>query len=584
MPPQRTRGGGVEPAAAPEESRRQRRRALKAKDAFFELLASAGVRHLFGNPGTTEVGFLDALLARADVEYIVGLQESVPIGMAEAYARASGSLAVVNVHATPGLCNALSGLFNAYVGGTPLLVTAGLPDTRLHLQEPILYSDLERLARPYTKWCADVGSGSDLLLALRRAVKEATTPPRGPVLLSASMNVLEEEVEGELLPLGDYRGRTRPERGAMARAAQLLLGARQPVVLVGDRVGDGGAMAGAVRVAELLGAPVYSGLNSVLNFPTDHPQFLGRLSTLEAGGVRRTLEGCDLLLALGCEVFRGLFYGPGGGLPPGTRLVQIDSDPWELGKNHPAALAVLCDLAEGLEELACELEGQGAGQPASGGAAAAGRLEACRGERERQQAASDRAAAAAWDRTPIAVPRLLRELQAAMAPDAALVVEASTPGRLVFQHMRFSQPGSYFAGRGGGGLGWGMPGALGVKLAVGARQVVALIGDGSAMYCIQALWTAAHHRIPVTYVIANNSSYQILKTNWRTFYGAGPAGGAYPGFDLVDPPLNFAGVARAYGLPSWCVERPDELGPALRQALAVADRATLVEVLVEGGE
>ncbi|MBW3599252.1 MAG: hypothetical protein KY475_18525 [Planctomycetes bacterium] len=244
-------------------------------DAFLHLLADFGVRHLFGNPGTTELPLNDALVGDGRFRYILGLQEVPVMSMADGYAMASGNVAVVNLHISCGLGNAMGMLYNAYREGTPLLVTAGQSDRRLKFEEPILWGEMVRVARPWTKWAAEVDRVQDLPAAVRRAVQTALTPPTGPVFLSLPLDVQMESADDlDLTPIRLPDFRTRPPQEAIERAAAVLLEAQNPAILSGSRITERDAMAELVAVAERLGAPVITESGTThgrLAFPSDHP-------------------------------------------------------------------------------------------------------------------------------------------------------------------------------------------------------------------------------------------------------------------------------------------------------------------------
>jgi benzoylformate decarboxylase len=549
---------------------------LAGKYVVMEQLRAEGVRYIFGNPGTTESPFLHALEAYPDLTYILALQEAVALGMADGYARASGRPAVVNLHISAGLANALSLLYNAHRGGTPLIVTAGQSDTRLLQQEPVLSADLVAMAQQFTKWSTEVLHAADLPLVLRRAFKVAQEPPTGPVFLSLPWDVLDEETEAEVVPSGGLYTRTRPDPAGVVRAAALLVGAETPVLFVGDRVAQAGAQSEAVRLAELLGARVYAAGYAEVNFPTTHPLFLGTFSPF-APSSRHLLEQADVLLIVGANAFNQFLYHPEPILRPDTCVIHLDAAAWEIAKNIPVTVGLPGDPKAGLADLIAAVMARS--DPAFAERAAR-RRAAIAAERERARQAFQQQARAVWTKRPIAVPRLMLELRAQLPPDAIVVDESISARPILQQALDFSQPGSYFSGR-GGAIGWGLPAALGVKLACPNRPVVALVGDGSAMYTIQALWTSLHHRLPVTWIILNNGAYRVLKINMAHYLGEAAATSRFIGMDLCDPPLDFARLAAGFGVPARRVEDPDDLSAALREALT-APGPFLLDVVLDG--
>ena len=552
---------------------------LTGKRALMEMLVAEGVEYVFGNPGTTESPFMDALQDYPQLKYVLGLQETPVVSMADGYARASGKVGFVNVHIAAGLANSMSSLYNAHRGGTPLVITAGQSDTRLFQEEPAISADLARMARPFAKWSAEVLHAADIPMVVRRAFKVASDPPTGPVFLSLPWDVLDESAEldeVELAPPPPAYRRTRPDPAAVRRAGELLAGAASPLLLVGDRAAQSGAMAELVRVAELLGAPVYSANRSEPVFPTDHPLFVGGVGSF-GGSARGALSGADVVLAVGANLFNPFVYTPRDAFAPTTKLIHLDSSAWEIGRVYPAEVGILADPKAGLADLTAELEDR---LSADRRAASAVRIEVAAREKAARQEAFEREARARWDAMPIAPARLALELRDALPPGAILVDEAITTSGPIHEAIKFREPGAFYSIR-GGAIGGGCGAALGVQLARPGRPVVAVIGDGSALYSIQALWTAAHYQLPVTYVICSNRSYRVVKINLVRYLGEAASRSQFIGMDLRNPEVDFAKVAEGLGVRGWHVEQPDQLRPALEAAIR-HDGPALVDVVLDG--
>ncbi|MBI3964766.1 MAG: thiamine pyrophosphate-binding protein [Chloroflexi bacterium] len=543
------------------------------KRALLELLRAEGLRYVFGNPGTTEEGLMDELAEFPDLEYMLGLHESVAVGMADGYARASGQTQFVNLHVAAGISNGLSMLYDAYRDGSPLVVTAGQSDSRLILREPQLSGDLAGLARQFTKWSYEVRHAADLPLAVRRAFKIAAQPPTGPVFLALPMDVLDETFDFELPPASRFFERVRPDPQGVERAVEALARAQKPVILAGDQVPKCGGNAELIALAERLGAPVYVVGGSWLDFPIGHPLFAGVLNT-NIPAARERLAGHDVILAAGASIFTQFLYVDEPILSADQTLVHLDRDPWELGKNVPTTIGVLADLALGLAELTAGVTGAG-----FDAAAARARLETARGRQEERRSTFKKRVSAAWDRRPIASERLMGELKANVPENAIFVDESITSGAALSQTFEFGDPAAYFSSR-GGAIGWGLPNALGVQLRHPDRRVIAVCGDGSSIYSIQSLWTAAHYRLPVIYVICNNSSYRILKLGLTTYRGELGPPSRFVGMDLVDPPVDFSRVAAGFGVAARRVEDPDELAGAIREAVD-SNAPALLDVVIE---
>jgi len=549
---------------------------LPGRLLMMEQLVAAGVRHVFGNPGTTEQAFMDALHDYPQVQYVLGLQEAAVLGMADGYSRLSPVPAFVELHIAPGLGNAMGMLYNAWRTHAPMVIYAGQHSQRGLLQEPILAGDLVSMARPLTKWAVEVQDAADLPLVLRRAFKAAMDPPRGPVLVSVPANIMDEEAEADVLAPVYLRQRARPEREALEVAAEMLARAEAPVIIAGDEVATAGAREEVERLAEMLGARLYASYGVYVPLATDHPCYAGPLNVLSGPGLRGQLAGADMVLAVGAPLFLTVSPVTENPLPAGCRLVHIGLDAWELGKNWPADLLLLADPGEALRELRALLEGRLT--PAQREAAAA-RLAAAQGQRMAIFQALDGALRARWGDEPMAASRFAYELGQALHPDTVLFDESVTAGGHLMRHLRL-RPGSHLRAA-GGGLGAGIPAPIGLKLARPDRPVLGVVGDGAALYTVQALWTAAHYRVPVTWVIANNRSYRILKLNLLQYLGEGASDRGFIAMDLVEPELDFARIAEAFGVRGVRIERADELGPAVRQAQE-AQEPWLIDVVIDG--
>ncbi len=532
--------------------------------AFLDVLAAAGVKHIFGNPGTTELPLNDALVADQRFQYIFGLHEIPVVAMADGYAQASGRVGVANVHICCGLGNAMGMLYNAHCEGAPLLLTAGQQDRRLRFEEPVLAGDMVGVVRPWTKWAAEVQRVEDVPAAVRRAIQTALTPPTGPVFLALPVDVQMEACDGLDLsaPCVPDR-RVRPPLDALRRAAAVLGQAKNPAILAGSRVTEGGAIAELVAVAERLGAPVLveqATAHGRVPFPPDHPLFADGLP-LWSPEVRHALADFDVLLVVGMNLLRSyIYHEPARPLPEHLRLVQMDNDAWQIGKNYPVEVGVLGDLKASLAELAPLLPGSAA--------AARARLDRYTTARRAAREALQTKIAAERGRRPMTPLTLMAALAKVLPANAAVVEEAVTTTNATLESLGvLKDPAGYFGHR-GWALGWGLGCALGVRLAWPDRPVMAILGDGAALYGIQGLWTAAHHHIPVTFVLCNNAQYQILKHCGDAMPLPNMAARQYLAMDLVQPEIDFVGLARSLGVEAQRVTEPEELSERVRESLA----------------
>jgi benzoylformate decarboxylase len=551
---------------------------LTGKHALLQQLIADDVRHIFGNPGTTEQGFMDVLQDYPQLEFMLALHEGVAVSMADTYARITRRPAFVEVHIAPGLGNALGMMHNARIGKTPLVVYAGQSPSNVYLQEPHLSGPLVDMARPIAKWAAQVEHAHDIPRALRRAFKIAAEPPQGPVFLALPMDVLDAEGEMDIAPTSYTNWRTRPNANGLAELADILAKAERPMLMVGDSVNLAEAQAEVARVAELVGAPMFECYASEYNVPACHPLYLGSVDFVSPKNIRATLADCDVLFVVGAPVFQLIFPEPESPvLAPATRLVQLDCFTHELGKNVRPDIALLGDPKAGLAELAeliIERQTDAAREAAV----------------ERRKSAEARVAKnnesywaytrKSWDATPISGPRLMHEIKRVLPDDALVFAEGVTNGKHVEMAIAPDRPERLVKVR-GGGIGPGLPGTLGAALARPDRKVVGICSDGAAMYSITALWTAAHHRIPVTYVMLSNRAYRILKLNMLEYLGPAAKGREFVAMDLTEPELRFDRLAEAMGVPARRVESPQELPAALDEAMGHTGGPFLLDVVME---
>ena len=551
--------------------------AMRGRQVLMESLLAHGVEFIFGNPGTTESPLIDALADYPGLRYVTALHEGVALGAATYYAAATGKTAAVNVHVAPGLGNALGMLYSAAKANAPLLVTAGQQDTRMRLRDPLLGGDLVAMATPVTKWAAQVERADEMGPLLRRALKTAQDSPKGPVFVALPIDVMEQETEVPPAKPSALHPAARPDPQGVAALAALLLASRRPVIVAGDDVARAGADAALVALAERLGAAVwFEGLRQQASFPTAHPNARSGLP-FDAAGMRQAFAGADLVLLVGGPFFEEVWFSSGEPFPDGAAVAQLEQSPERLAYNFPLACGLVGALAP---TLAAVLEALSAAPPAFVSAAAERNAE-LKALREQEAAAHEARLRKAWDRRPIAMPRAMAEIRKAL-PAGAIVVDETITASLDLARSFDFAAGNYYSGR-GGGIGQGLAGALGVKLAHPNRPVVAISGDGSAMYSIQALWTAAHHGLAIVFVILANREYRVLKHNldiYRQRFGALSNRG-YPSMDLAKPDLDFVALAKGMGVAGERVEDPDALGAAVERAFR-SGRPQLIEAVIEG--
>jgi len=549
---------------------------ITGRSAFLAVLKDEGVTHLFGNPGTTELPIMHALAEHPDLTYVMAMQESLVVAMADGFSRASGQLTACNVHVAPGLGNALGSLYNAKFTGTPMILTAGQQEQGHGLTEPLLYDNLVPMAEPLVKWAIEVTRLEDLPRIMRRAAKVAMTPPTGPVFISLPGDILNMEGGIDLGSSTRVDSRVRPADEVIDTLAARILKADRPVIIVGDEVVKSDALKEAAAFAEAFGCPVLQ--QSVAygaHFLSEHPCYIGGLNR-EQPDVRAALAPYDLMIALGADPIRMSVWSEVDPMPPGLAMIQVGLNDWDLAKNYAAEMAIRADVRETLRALTPVLVKKG-------GKALKDRAEkSLAALKENNWTAKRKKLVAAIDgKTPVAGKPInpdfmtLRIVES-IPKDAVVVNESLTSGRLLNSLLAYRDRYGYH-GLASGGIGWSVPASVGISMAQKDRPVVCIVGDGSAMYSIQALWTAAHHKLPITYIICNNGGYRIIKQRLKLFHG----NEQFVGMDFVEPAVDFTALAKSMGLEAHRITDPAALEPALRKATSTPG-AKLLEVVVEG--
>jgi len=537
--------------------------------AFLQLLVDEGVTHLFGNPGTTELAIMEAVPEFPQLKFILGLQESVVMAMADGYCRASGRLAAANVHVMPGLGNAMGALYNAKFSGSPVILTAGQQEQGHGLLEPMLYEPLVPVAQPLVKWAVEVTRAADLPRIMHRAAKIALTPPTGPVFLSLPGDVLDEKLELDMGRPVRVDGAARPSDATLHAIADMLARAKRPAILAGQELATRDAFAEAAQLAELTGAAVFgSSIPYCAQFPSEHPAFMGTLTRLQKQ-VRETLAPYDLLLVLGADLLRMSVYSPVEPLPPELAVIHVSERTHELGKNYRTDLAVHADVKQTLAALLPLLKKSEAAQRRLA------EMKPGNWSAQRDKARIDTMMAA--ETKPIDPAYLMLRFTESLPRDAVVVDEGLVSTYALPKFLVNRGPRDYY-GLASGGLGFAIPGAVGISLALPGRPIAAIVGDGSTMYAVQGLWTAAHHQLPITYVIANNRGYRIIKERLVSFRKTDK----FTGMDIREPDIDFLAVAKSFGLAARRVTDPQDIAPALREGFA-SGKPNLIDMRVADG-
>ena len=545
------------------------------RDTFLSLLVDEGVTHLFGNPGTTELPIMHALSDHTSLTYVLGLQESVVVAMADGFCRASGKLAACNVHVAPGLGNALGAIYNANLSGSPLIITAGQQEQGHGLMEPLLYGPLVDMARPLVKWATEITRIEDVPRIVRRAAKIALAPPTGPVFLSLPGDILNKSAALDLGRRTRVDAMTYPSDESLRRLSERIMAAEQPVLLAGTEIVTSDALTEAAELAEVLGAPVYQQtVPHGAHFFSEHPAFMGALTRIQ-DQVRSTLSPYDLMICIGADVLQMSVWSETDPLPPDLPIIQIGLRDWEMGKNYPAEMALRSDVKETLQKLIPQLKELQNTKRAKTNVTALEGFTQNNWSTHRRQRRQD--ISARGDESSIDPDWLMMRIADCIPADAIIVDEGLTTSKNLLHFLPHRDRYSYF-GMVSGGIGWGIAAAVGVQLAQPNRRVVAISGDGSAMYSPQALWTAAHLELPILFLIFNNQGYRILKERLLAFHG----NDQYIGMNLREPSIDFTGLATSFGMRAKKITETAQFDAAFKPAV-ISDAPCLFEIMLQPG-
>jgi benzoylformate decarboxylase len=547
--------------------------------AILDQLRADGIQYLFGNPGTVEQGFLDALWDYPDLRYILTLQETIAVMVADGYARATQKPTLVQIHSSPGLGNSIGALYQAYRGHAPLVVIGGDAGVKYQAMDAQMAADLVAMAKPVTKWATMVSDPSSVLRVLRRAIKIASTAPMGPVYVCLPQDVLDaissEPVRATSIPTT----RTAPEETQIRQAAEMLVAAARPMIFIGDGVAYSQAQAELTAVAELLGAEVWGVDGGELNMSHAHPLYRGSTGHMFAEASRPITMRGDVNLIVGTYMLPEVFPSLEDVFAPGAKSIHVDLNAYEIAKNHPVDLGLVSDPKLTLARLAAAIVSLQSPEVREAAKTRTAQLARTKQSTRSAELAVDRENR---DATPLHFSRFAEELAARLPADAVLFDEALTNSPALTRHCTPTLPGHFFQTR-GGSLGVGIPGAIGAKLAMPEKTVFGITGDGGSMYTIQALWTAARHNVAAKFIICNNRSYRLLQLNVSQFWKEqGIAAHDFPlSFDLSKPEIDFAAMSISMGVPAVRVTKPEEVGPAIDKALATPG-PFLIDAVLEG--
>jgi benzoylformate decarboxylase len=545
-------------------------------EVFADVLARAGVDTIFGLPGSTEAALLETLSERDGLRYVLGLHEGAVVSMADGYARVTGGPGVVGLHTSVGTLNGASQIYNAYRDGSPVVVTAGHKDRTVLSEDGFCaLPDLPEAVRPFTKWARQTLSAAELGADLWRALHAAMTAPAGPTYLAVPEDFLRGPVPADApdppmtnsaLWAAWAAGRTVPNEAICAAAAAELAAARWPVLVVGSEAR--GCVPQLRALADQLMAPLLcTDLTDLadLPFPTADPRFFGLYGEHPA-----VLGGCDLVLAIGARMFYPFSAARHPRLPDGARLVHIHPDPAQVGRQVPTAVGLVATPAAALRALAEHLDQ--ALDPAMTAARGA-RLAALRADRE-----DSRQAERAADVEPMAVEAVAAEINQVLPPEAIVVDEGVRSSRMLLRHLDIDD-GQLLLRSSGGALGWGVPAAVGAGVGRPGRPVLAIVGDGSYQFSVQAIWTAVQQQVSLVVVVLDNGGYLAVKQAIEGYLKVAHDPRAHPGTRL--PGIDHAAVAAGYGASGWRAEHGGEVAAAVKEAFNAGGTQVVAATVAE---
>lgn len=552
---------------------------MRGRQVFMESLRLHGCEKIFGNPGTTENPLLESLIEYPQIEYVTALHEGVAVCAAGFYAQATGATPVANVHVAPGLGNAIGMMYGCLKSRVPVVVTAGQQDTRMRLREPLLGHNLVAMAAPVVKWSAEPQSADEIGPMMRKAFQIANAHPKGPVFIALPNNVMEQDTDVSATTSGQFATAATPCDEVLDTIAGKLIAAQRIALCVGDDIASAHQVDEFLSFVETIGAAVFTDvLLARRAIATDHPNFVRALAT-DASQNHNMLSEFDAIVVLGGVTMEELWFESGPSIPERAYSLQIESDAALLTLHRPVTEAISGDVGQILDCLTrrivdrqdTEHQARVAASNRALADAQARNLASQRARFEQQMGAD-----------PMAVSEAMTTLAGALPQDIVLVDESITAGGDVDRAFRKKDPDQFFAGR-GGGIGQGIAGAIGVAVGLPEQRIVAISGDGSAMYSIQALWTASHHKLNILFVILANTEYRVLKHNLdihRQRFDA-PSDQPYPQMDLINPTLNFCEMARGMGIPAFRAEAGADIAPAVDAYLANPGPA-LLEIAIAG--
>ena len=544
---------------------------LTGAEIIVRFLRDQGVRHVFGYPGGAVLHIYDALYGQQEVEHILVRHEQAATHAADGYARATGEPGVVLVTSGPGATNAVTGIATAYMDSIPMVVITGQVATHLIGNDAFQEADTVGITRPCVKHNFLVKDVADLALTLRKAFHIATTGRPGPVVVDVPKDVTAHRTHYAYPPpveMRSYNPVQKGHPGQIRKAAQLLVKAKRPMIYTGGGVVLGKGSAQLTQLTRRLGFPITNTLMGLGAYPADDRQFLGMLGmhgTIEAN---MAMHECDVLLAVGAR-FDDRVTGELASFCPYARIIHVDIDPASIAKNVKVDVPIVGSVVSVLEDLLAELEALGQQPDGESLKAWWARIEAWRSQQ-----------CLAYDKTGelIKPQAVLEALHRITGGNAYVTSDVGQHQMWAAQFYGFNQPNRWINSGGLGTMGFGLPAALGVKIAYPDADVVCVTGDASIQMCIQELSTAKQYGLPVKVVNLNNR-YMGMVRQWQEFQYKGRYSHSY-----MDALPDFVKLAEAYGHVGLRIERPADVEGALREAFALKDRLVFMDFITDASE
>ena len=541
---------------------------MTGKKALMECIKAEGITNVYGNPGTSEGPIMEEIVRHKELRYLLTLQEGVATGMAEADARVNNKASFLSLHIDSGLVNGFSLMNDAYTTGTPMVVTSATYDVR-----NLRNRDLVELAKPFTKWSTQVVLPDQVPSVMRKAFTEANTHPKGPVFVGFSSNALDGEADMEIYPssIPVYGGL---DDHAIKEISTSIENSSYPVLLVGDRVAEDSALKEAVELAEKIGMMVFiEGSN--IPFPTNHPQMVGYHS-IRSDKQRSLLDDSDLIISAGADLFSDWFYEGDVLISDKTEFIFLDSKPNSQGNRQPSKITGLGNLKVIFKQLLETINYSKIENVKN-------RIDEISKIKKEIDDNAKKAAEKNWNNSLMSPERAMYELGNSLPKDTILVNDAISHRAAVMEYIKFESSDQMISGR-GGSIGWGVGATLGVQCAAPDKNVVGIIGDGSAMMTVQGYWTAANDNIPCIFIILNNQSYRILKVNIdyyrKKIREEVETSGDYPYMDFPMV-LNHTEIAKSMGVDAVRITDPSEINTEITKAIN-SKKPRLIELMIDG--